>query len=112
MSGLRGFCLSIFIFEQSEYRQKNPLKYYTLLCGVEVNMLTRREFFRFFIIGGILSLFGKKVNPGGIAYGASDPVCKSERFLNLSSPWQTVRDSYGVKAEQKPKVAMFWRRVD
>jgi len=40
-------------------------------------MLTRREFFRFFIIGGILSLLSKK-----------------------------------VRAEQKPKVAMFWRRVD
>lgn len=48
-------------------------------------MLTRREFFRFFIIGGILSLLGKKVNPVGIAYGASD---------------------------QKPKEAMFWRKVD
>jgi hypothetical protein len=44
---------------------------------VEVDMLTRREFFRFFVIGGILSLFGKK-----------------------------------VKAEEKPKVAMFWKRVD
>jgi len=40
-------------------------------------MMTRRAFFRFFIIGGILSLLGKK-----------------------------------VKAEQRPKKAMFWRRVD
>jgi len=40
-------------------------------------MMTRREFFRFFIIGGILSLLGKKVNAG-----------------------------------QKPKEAMFWRRID
>jgi hypothetical protein len=40
-------------------------------------MLTRREFFRFFLIGGIIHMFKKK-----------------------------------VKAEEKPKVAMFWRRVD
>jgi len=44
-------------------------------------MLTRRDFFRFFLIGGILSLFSKKV--------------RAE-----------------LKAEQKPKVAMFWRKVD
>lgn len=40
-------------------------------------MLTRREFFRFFLLGGILSLLSKK-----------------------------------VKAEEKPKEAMFWRRID
>jgi len=40
-------------------------------------MMTRRDFFRFFIIGSILSLLAKK-----------------------------------VKAEQRPKKAMFWRRVD
>jgi hypothetical protein len=44
---------------------------------LEVNMLTRRDFFRFFLIGGILSLLRKK-----------------------------------VKAEQKPKEAMFWKRID
>jgi hypothetical protein len=42
-----------------------------------INMLTRRNFFRLFIIGGILSLLRKK-----------------------------------VKAEQKPKEAMFWRRIN
>jgi hypothetical protein len=42
----------------------------------EINMLTRRDFFRFFLIGGILSLLRKK-----------------------------------VKAEQRPKEAMFWRRI-
>lgn len=40
-------------------------------------MLTRRDFFRFILIGGIISLFRKK-----------------------------------VRAEQKPKEAMFWRRVE
>jgi len=40
-------------------------------------MLTRREFIKFFVIGGILSLFSKK-----------------------------------VKAEEKPKEAMFWRKLD
>jgi hypothetical protein len=40
-------------------------------------MLTRRDFFRFFLIGGLLSLLRKK-----------------------------------VKAEQKPREAMFWKRVD
>jgi len=44
---------------------------------LEVTMLTRRDFFRFFLIGGILSLLRKK-----------------------------------VKAEQKPKEAMFWKRID
>jgi hypothetical protein len=44
-------------------------------------MLTRREFFRFFVIGGILSLFGKNVRAK-------------------------------LRAEQKPKEAMFWRKVD
>ncbi len=52
-------------------------KYSTLAYGLEVNMLTRRDFFRFFLIGGILSLLRKK-----------------------------------VKAEQKPKEAMFWRKID
>lgn len=51
-------------------------------CGVnifweEIKMLTRRDFFRFFLIGGFLSLLRKK-----------------------------------VKAEQKPREAMFWKRVD
>jgi hypothetical protein len=40
-------------------------------------MLTRRDFFRFFLIGGFLSLLRKK-----------------------------------VKAEQKPREAMFWKRID
>ncbi len=40
-------------------------------------MFTRRDFFRFFLIGGILTFFRKK-----------------------------------VKASQKPKEAMFWKRVD
>jgi hypothetical protein len=40
-------------------------------------MLTRREFFRFFLIGGLIHIFKKK-----------------------------------VKAEEKPKEAMFWRRLD
>jgi hypothetical protein len=74
-------------------------------------MLTRREFFRFFLIGGIIHLFKKKVHPVGIAYGASGTEYKSDKFLNLS-PWQDKGHSYGVKAEEKPKVAMFWRRVD
>ena len=40
-------------------------------------MLTRRDFFKFFLIGGILSLFRRK-----------------------------------LRAEQKPKEAMFWKRID
>lgn len=39
-------------------------------------MLTRREFFKFFLIGGIIHLFSKK-----------------------------------IKAENRPKKAMFWRRL-
>lgn len=40
-------------------------------------MLTRRDFFRLFLIGGLLSLLSKK-----------------------------------VKAEQKPRKAMFWKKMD
>jgi hypothetical protein len=39
--------------------------------------MTRREFLRFFLLGGILSLLSKK-----------------------------------TKAEERPKKAMFWRKVD
>lgn len=73
-------------------------------------MLTRREFFRFFLIGGIIHLFKEKVHPVGIAYGASGPLCQIGN-LNLSSSLQNKGYSHGVKAEEKPKVAMFWRRV-
>lgn len=38
-----------------------------------------------------------EVNPVGIVHGASNPVHKSGRFLNLSSPWQAMGHSYGVK---------------
>jgi len=74
-------------------------------------MLTRREFFRVFLIGGIIHLFKKKVYPDGIAYGASGPLSQIGN-LNLLSSLHNKGYSDGVKAEEKPKVAMFWRRVD
>lgn len=37
------------------------------------------------------------VNPVGIAHGISSPVCKNGKSLNVSSSWQTMAHSYGVK---------------
>lgn len=43
------------------YQKERVVSAAQVFLAYGVNMITRRAFFRFFLIGGILSLFSKKV---------------------------------------------------
>jgi hypothetical protein len=48
------------------------------------------------------------VNPVGIIHGALNPVHKSRRFLNLSSPRQAMGHSYGVNLKNLQSKFLRW----